>query len=262
MVFISEFVASLIIAIVQGVTEWFPVSSSGHLILFEKILNFENGGLAFDVALHFGTLMAVFVYFGGDIVDIVRDLITGKWKSDNGKLGLMILVATIPAAIVGFLFRNVFETAFGSLMVVSFGFAITGIFLLICGFVEIRDSGNFSYFKAFLVGVAQIFALFPGISRSGTTIGTGLLLGLKEKDALKFSFLMSIPVIFGANILVIGNNPLPSNLIWATLVSFAVGLIVIYLLLNKILTSRRNLIWFGAYALILALGIAVWLLLR
>ena len=137
MVFISEFVASLIIAIVQGVTEWFPVSSSGHLILFEKILNFENGGLAFDVALHFGTLMAVFVYFGGDIVDIVRDLITGKWKSDNGKLGLMILVATIPAAIVGFLFRNVFETAFGSLMVVSFGFAITGIFLLICGFVKI-----------------------------------------------------------------------------------------------------------------------------
>ncbi|MDP3780652.1 MAG: undecaprenyl-diphosphate phosphatase, partial [Nitrosopumilaceae archaeon] len=91
----------------------------------------------------------------------------------------------------------------------------------------------------------------------GTTIGTGLLLGLKEKDALKFSFLMSIPAIFGANVLVIGNNPLPKELIWATLVSFVVGLVTIYLLLNKVLTSRRNLRWFGLYALALALGIGI-----
>ena len=107
---ISEFVKSLILAIIQGATEWLPISSSGHLVLFEKILGFKGGGIEFDVALHFGTLMAVFVYFGKDIVDIIENLLKGKWKSEKGKLGLMVLVATIPSAVIGLLFRKIFES--------------------------------------------------------------------------------------------------------------------------------------------------------
>jgi len=131
MVFVSELVSSIIIAIVQGLTEWIPVSSSGHLVLFERLLDYSGGGLIFDVALHFGTLMAVFVYFGGTIIEIIRDLLRGKWGSENGRLGLLVIVATIPAAIVGYLMRDIFEVVFDSLQVVAMGFAVSGIFLII-----------------------------------------------------------------------------------------------------------------------------------
>lgn len=265
----DDLISALIIAIVQGLTEWMPISSSGHLILFEKLLDY-SGGLMFDVALHFGTLMAVFVYFGGDIVDIVKDFLSLKWSSENGRLGLMILIATLPAAAVGFLFKNIFLKAFDSLGVVALGFGITGLFLMIASFqngakrkkltgniIEVGEK-RFGYFEGFLVGCAQVLALFPGISRSGATLSSGLLLGLDEKSAMKFSFLMSIPIIFGANVLVIGNNTLPANLIWATLVSFVVGLIAIHLLFRHILTSRRNLKWFAFYALLLAGVLGIW----
>ncbi|MFH1290756.1 MAG: undecaprenyl-diphosphate phosphatase [Nanoarchaeota archaeon] len=253
----SELLASIVIAIVQGLTEWLPVSSSGHLVVFERLLSYQ-GGLMFDVALHFGTLMAVFVYFGKDIVDIVKEVVTGRWGSENGRLGLLIIVATIPAAIVGFLLKDIFEQVFTSLSITAFGFAITGVFLLIAGMSK-EKIGRLGYGGSLLIGFAQIFALFPGISRSGSTIGAGYLLGLKEKQAIKFSFLISIPIIFGANILAIGNQRLPPELIWATLVSFIVGLGTIHLLYGKMLVSRKNLKWFAAYALLLAVGIGVWL---
>ena len=256
---LNETLSMIILAIIQGITEWLPVSSSGHLVFAEKILGFE-GGLLFDVALHFGTLMAVFVYFGGDIVDIVRDLISGKWKSDNGKLGLLILIATIPAAIIGFFFKSVFETSFSNLGIVAFGFAITGILLLIASLSK-YEKKEIKSGEAIAIGIAQVFSLFPGVSRSGATISTGMLLGLKEKDALKFSFLMSIPIILGANILVIGNETFPANMIWAVLISFVVGLITLHLLYRYILTSRRNLKWFGVYALFVAFLALVFLFL-
>ena len=116
----GDLISALIIAVIQGLTEWIPVSSSGHLVLVENLLNY-NGGLMFDVALHFGTLMAVFVYFGKDIVDIVEDFLKRNWGSDNVKLGWLLVVATIPAAIVGFLLKNVFEVAFGNLVIVDTG---------------------------------------------------------------------------------------------------------------------------------------------
>jgi len=292
---IGELVASILIAIVQGLTEWLPVSSSGHLVVVEWLLGFE-GGLVFDVALHFGTLMAVFVYFGGDIVDIVKEVLSGRIREGNGRLGILVIVATIPAAFMGYFFRGIFEVAFGSLGIVALGFGVTGIFLIIASLsgkgkiinvgsrsVVRRASGvgarppvhigagrgiigkvrgmRLSWAAALLIGIAQIFALFPGISRSGATIGAGLLLGLREKDALKFSFLLSIPIIFGANILAIGNQTLPPSLIWATLVSFIVGLGTIHLLYNRILVDRKNLRWFGVYALVLALVLGLYLIL-
>ncbi len=258
----NEFISALIMAVVQGLTEWLPVSSSGHLVVFHNILNYEVD-LMFDVALHFGTLMAVFVYFGKDIIDIIEDFLKFRTKSDNFKLGLLLIVATIPAAIIGYFFESFFEAAFSSLGIVALGFAITSLALFIAS-LDIRKltkkKEELGFFGALIVGCSQAIAIFPGISRSGSTISSGLLLGLKEKEAIKFSFLMAIPVIFGASILEIGNNKLPPSLIWATLAAFAVGLLTIHLMLKFVLTSRKNLRWFAVYCLLLALGIGIFLL--
>src|SRR3989338_3294589 len=121
----NELLVSLFLAVIQGVTEWLPISSSGHLVLFEKIFDYKQGGLAFEVALHFGTLMAVFVYFGKDIVDILQDFLSGKWNTENGKLGILLIVASIPAAIVGFFALGIFDTILSDLRVVALGFAVT-----------------------------------------------------------------------------------------------------------------------------------------
>jgi undecaprenyl-diphosphatase len=258
----ENFVSALIMAVVQGLTEWLPVSSSGHLALLDKLFNYQ-GGLMFDVALHFGTLMAVFVYFGKDIIDIIEDVLKWKTRSPNFRLGLLLIVASIPAAIVGYVFEEYFEIAFGSLGIVALGFGITGLFLLIASldFGRLKKKKeNLSYMQSFLIGIAQAVAIFPGISRSGATISAGLLTGLNEKDAVKFSFLMSIPAVFGANLVAIGNNTLPRELIWATLLAFIVGLAGIHFMLKIIADSRKNLRWFGIYCLLLALALGIYLL--
>ncbi|MEI6850187.1 MAG: undecaprenyl-diphosphate phosphatase, partial [archaeon] len=254
----NELVISIILAIVQGLTEWLPVSSSGHLVIFHELLDYHPG-LYFDVALHFGTLMAVFVYFGKDIVDIIEAMLKGKWKSENGKLGLLLIVATIPAGIIGYVFNKLFEAAFNSLMVAALGFAVTGMILLIAS-IEFRknDKKQPSYRDAVMIGFAQVLAILPGVSRSGSTISAGLLRGLDEKSALRFSFLMSIPVIFGAGLIEIGNKTLPSDLIWATLIAFIVGLATIWFLFRVVSNSKKNLRWFAAYVLLLSLSLLIW----
>ena len=255
----SDLIGSFILAIVQGITEWLPISSSGHLALTEKLLGFE-GGLLLQVALHFGTLMAVFVYFGKDITDILQDFLEGKWKSKNGKLALFLIVATIPAGILGLIVKDYFDLYFLTLPVLAFGFAITGVFLFIASFYQIKKDNELSYWKAFFIGLAQMVAIVPGISRAGSTLSMGLLLGLKEKEAMRFSFLMAVPVILGANILVIGEQQLPSSFIWATLLCFIIALGVLHLVYRYILVNKRNLRWFALYCLLLALALGTWLI--
>ncbi len=255
-----QFIDALILAVVQGITEWFPVSSSGHLVLFERILGY-SGGLDFEVALHFGTLMAVFVYFGKDIVDILRDFFSGKWKTENGRLGWFLIVATIPAAIAGFLVKDLFDSVLGGLGIVAFGFGITGVLLLITAYCDVKNK-KLGLGAAFFIGLAQAVAIIPGISRAGATISSGVLLGLDEKSAMRFSFLMAIPVVLGANFLSIGDRALSAELIWATLVSFVVGLLSVHFVFSRLLVKRKNFKWFGVYALLLALGIFVWIFVR
>ncbi len=257
--FMNEFISGLVLAVLQGIAEWIPVSSSGHLILFEKILGFE-GGLLFIVALHFGTLMSVFVYFGKDITDIMQDFFRGKWKTENGRLGVYIIIATIPAVVVGFFIKDFIEAISGNLFLLAFGFGITGLLLIISSLDLNNGKGELTARNSFLIGCAQVISLFRGISRSGSTISSGVLLGLDIKKAVRFSFLMSIPVIFGANILELGSNKLTPDYIWPTLLSFVIGLIAIHILYKYMLTSKRNLRWFGLYALVLALSIGVYLL--
>ncbi len=249
-----------LLALVQGIAEWFPISSSGHLVLVSYFLNYPNT-LLLDVALHFGTLMAVFVYFGKEITDILQALFLLRFKSREGKLGLMLLVATLPAAFFGYLFKGFLEQTLNSLSLLALGLAITGIVLLLGSLDLRRKKKPLGYGLALIIGLAQVFSLFRGISRSATTISTGLLLGLEEKEAVTFSFLLSIPVILGANFLVIGNHRLPPELLWATLVSFFTGLLTIHLLLKIVVNSRKNLRWFALYVLSLAAGIGIYLIL-
>ncbi len=254
---VSEFISALILAIIQGITEWVPISSSGHLVLFERFLGY-SGGLLFDVSLHFGTLMAVFVYFGKDIVDILEDLLKGKFKSENGRLGLMLIVGSIPAFLIGFFAKDYFDSVFTNLGVLALGFALTGMFLFIASLPGNVKVDKLGWRGAFFIGVTQALAIVPGISRSGSTISGGIMLGLDEKAAMKFAFLLSIPVVFGANVISIGNSALPPELIWATLVSFIVGLASIHLIFSYVLVSRKNLSWFGLYCILLAIGIGIY----
>lgn len=249
----NEVISSIILSIIQGITEWIPVSSSGHLEIFGRILDF-NRALFFDVALHFGTLMAVFVYFGRDIVNIIRDLFGRKWKSDNGRMGIMLIISCIPIGIIGFLFFRFIEELSESLIFLAIGWAITSMFLSIGSLAPVKQK-KLGIYGALLIGIAQVFSLFRGISRSGTTIVTGLWLGLNERDAIKFSYLLSIPIIFGANILTIGNQKLPGEMLWSTLVSFFVSLFFIHISFNYILNDRKNLKWLALYTLILGAGL-------
>lgn len=252
----NSFASALIIAIIQGITEWLPISSSGHIVLAQKLLNY-NSDLVFDVALHFGTLMSVFVYFGKDISNIFEEVFRLKFNSENGRLGFFILIASIPAGIVGFLFKDVFESIFSDLRIVALGFGITGLFLIITSLDFKIKNKELNWKSSVMVGLAQVLSILPGVSRSGATISTSLLCGLEEKKALRFAFLMAIPVIFGANLIAIGNKRLPSELIWATLVAFLVGLASLHIIYKYLLTSRRNLRWFGIYALSLSIVLSI-----
>ena len=255
----NEFWSMIILAVIQGITEWLPVSSSGHLVLFHYILQYPPS-LQFDVALHFGTLLAVFVYFGKDITDIIEALLKGKFKSENGKLGLLLIISAIPAAIVGYTLESFFDQTLGNIPLLILGFCITGIFMIITGlYSPRRKPKNITYKDSLIMGGAQAIAIVPSISRSGATIGTGILLGLDRKMAMKFSFLMSIPVIFGANLLVLGNQKLPVSLIAPTFVSFAVGLLTIHFLMKIIAASQKSLIWFGVYSLCVAALITLYI---
>lgn len=259
----SELLHLIFVAIVQGITEWFPISSDGHLILVDNLLGREPNFL-FDVALHFGTLMAVFVYFGREITDILRDFLSGNWGSENGKLGVLILVGTLPVVFFGFLLRDIVELSYSSLTVAAVGFAVTGVTLLIAVVYKPKRESSLSglsYRDALLIGLAQVTAIMPGISRSGTTLVAGILLGLKIKDSAKFSFLLSVPAVFGANVLVMGGNSLPSEFILPTAISFIVGIIAIYLLYRFAFSSVKNLKWFAFYVLALAAAILIFTLL-
>lgn len=256
----ADLLSSLIFAVVQGFTEWFPVSSDGHLVIASRLLGFQSNFL-FDVALHFGTLMAVFVFFGKDITEIMKDIFSLRWKTPSGKLGLMIVVGTIPVAIFGFLLRDIVEDSFSSLTVTALGFGLTAMVLFIAVVYRPKKEkilGSMNYRDALLIGFVQISALLPGVSRSATTLSVALLLGYVIKDAAKFSFLLSIPAVFGANVLVVGNNALPQNLIWATLLAFVVGLLAIFLLFRYAFNKKENLKWFAIYALILAAIVGIW----
>ncbi len=192
---------------VQGLTEFLPISSSGHLVFFQSLFGMKEPQLFFGVMLHFGTLLAVVIYFRKDLRDILRAVgstVTGKRNHDEGtKLFFLILVASIPTGLMGILFKDWFESLFAQPNIVGGMLFFTGTILFLTRWTRQEGRGltKMRWTDAFLIGVAQGIAIIPGISRSGATISMGLLFGLNRELSGRFSFLLSIPAILGATFL-------------------------------------------------------------
>lgn len=260
----------------QGATEFLPVSSSGHLAIFKNLFNLEKVGITFDVLLHLGTLIAVCCVYWRDIIRLFIDgigivldscyNIVAVIKNKRGeqlsykkvinttyrKFALLIIISTIPTAVIGFLISDIVEVVSTTLIVPGICLLITGILLLICDILPEgrRTPRNVSYLNAFFIGLAQAFAILPGVSRSGTTITACTLSGFTKEFAVKYSFIMSIPVILGANILKLGelqaiSNTEMINYVVGTLVSAIIGYLCIKIML--IVIKNRRLQYFAYY---------------
>jgi undecaprenyl-diphosphatase len=205
---VLEFLEAILLGVVQGLTEFLPVSSSGHLLLGQYFLGLDQDrfGLPFDVALHLGTLVAVVSFFWRNLLRMagafVRSLSPGgrNLADPDQRLAYLILASTIPAALIGFLFENFFETAVRSPWVVVFNLVLVGILFIVGEAVgsKTRLADKLRFSEAVGIGLAQAAALVPGVSRSGATITLGIFLGLRREEAARFSFLMSVPIIASA----------------------------------------------------------------
>ncbi len=198
-----ELLQLLTLALIQGVTEFLPISSSAHLILPARLLGWQDQGLAFDTAVHLGSVVAVAIYFRSDIrqlgVALWRRLTAGR-QTDDSRLALLLLVASLPILPVGFFSRFYIEEQFRGVEVIAITTIAFGIALLLADRLgkTVRDTGSLDLRSALLIGVAQCLALIPGTSRSGVTITTALLIGFTRRSAARISFLISIPAISGA----------------------------------------------------------------
>jgi len=264
-----ELLKAIILGIVQGLTVFLPVSTSGHLVLVSEILKFKTGGLAFEVFVHFGTLLAVLVVFRKDIWDMIRFLpglpafIANRCKiqteSDKSRaLALYIIIGTIPAGVLGLLFEKQLEHAFSNPRLVLVTLFVTGLIMLSSRF-PVERLPFMNAFHSVLIGLAQAFSIIPGISRSGSTIVTALWLGINRELAARFSFLLSVPVILGASILKFMDllHAPPSGehlliLLAATIAAAVSGYIAIIWLLDII--RKHKLEWFGVYCIIVSVA--------
>jgi undecaprenyl-diphosphatase len=193
---LEQLIETIILGIIQGLTEWLPISSTGHLKLFENLLHMKVP-ILFDVILHVGTLIVVLVFFRKEISKILSALARLDFKTEHGKMVPLIIVGVIPTALIGLIFGWLIESAFQKTLPIATAFLFCGIMLYSVKFGK-EKTDSISYLTAIMIGIAQGIAIIPGISRSGATIAIALLLGIKREKAFKFSFLLSIPAILGA----------------------------------------------------------------
>ena len=266
--------ASIFLGVIQGLTEFLPISSSGHLVFFQNLLGFREPELFMDISLHLGTLLAVCLYFHTDLLDIIRETLhfTGDFFSGRTTLSsikarphvlllLWVVVGTIPTALIGVIFRSPLERLFGNLTWVGAMLICTGLILATTWFVrKDRNSRNsIGLLTALAVGTAQGMAIIPGISRSGTTIVCGILCKTDRELAARFSFLLSIPAIIGALVLQMGsqglNNAEILPIVFGFLSSAVVGLIALKILMS--IVRKGNLAYFAPYCWALGLYIII-----
>ncbi|CAN5660615.1 undecaprenyl-diphosphate phosphatase [soil metagenome] len=262
-------IEAILLGIVQGLTEFIPVSSSGHLVLGQELFGISGGGLRFDVALHMGTLLALLVYFARDIIDVTRGFFKG---GDQARLGKILLYGTIPAAIIGYFLQDIVETGLRNAYLVVVNLALVGLVML---YAEHRasktpphtDISEVTVRQSVAIGFAQAAALIPGVSRSGSTITLGLLLGMKRVAATRFSFLLAIPITLGAIIktVVIDSQPVSNGgdsglLLAGVFAAFVSGVFAIRFLLQFL--ARHSLKVFAYYRLGFAGLVLVVLLIR
>ena len=250
-----DFLDALILGILQGITEFLPVSSSGHLVLGQKLLGINIPGNAFEVILHIGTLMSILVVFWPDIHSLLNDIKDYQTRTYI----FTLLLGTMPAIIVGLSLKDQIALMFDNAHSVALALIVTGI-ILISSKWFLNKKSDLTLIKGFNIGLAQALAIIPGISRSGVTICTGLMMGLSTKEAARFSFLLAIPAISGAGILTamdIDKISLGMDVIFVGfLSSFLVGWAALKWLLNLLKTGKFH--WFGVYCLLLGI-IAAWI---
>jgi undecaprenyl-diphosphatase len=253
---------ALILGIVQGATEFLPISSSGHLVLVPWLLGWDNPGLAFDTLLHLGTLVAVLAYFRRDLWGLAlawaASLRERSLGDPQARVAWLIIWGTLPAAVMGLTLEGLFEQLFAAPAWVSILLLVTGLLLVLGEGVRKSESRveNLTWLDALLVGLAQGVAIAPGVSRSGATISAGLWRGLEREEAARFSFLLAIPAILGANLLQLWDlarlssaGEVASRLLLGFLAAAVSGYLAIRFFLGFL--KRRSLYPFSIYCWLL-----------
>jgi undecaprenyl-diphosphatase len=262
---------AMILGLVQGLSEFLPISSSGHLVIFADILKFnDSSSIAFEVFVHFGTLCSVLIALRKEVIKLIYAPYA-VWikKSEDAELkeflrwDLYIILASIPAAVVGLAFKDEIEAIFNNVLLTYFMLLCTAAMMICTKFIKYDQKREFRAGNTFLMGIAQAVAILPGISRSGSTIFTGLLLKMDREKVAKFSFLMSLPVIFGATLLkfkdLLDAPPASAEingLVAGTLMAFISGYIAIIWLLDMVKKGKLQI--FGYYCLVVAILGLVW----
>ncbi len=250
-----EIYQALILGIVQGLTELLPISSSAHLTIIPWIFNW-NIPEAFDVALHFGTLLAIVLYFFKDWIELIKGgylYAVKKEKTVQGRMFWYIVLATIPGGIIGFLLDRFLEDALNRPIIIAVAVIIMGIVLYI---IDKRAKSKVTYEEmtlkqTFLIGLSQALAFIPGVSRSGVTITTARAMGIKREAAAKYTFLLSTPIVFAATVLKFKDFVFNLPFVIGVISSFIVGLIVIKFLLKYIQKGSFKI--FAVYRVIFGL---------
>ena len=218
------FFDAFILGLLQGLTEFLPVSSSGHLVIVSALLGVHEPGISFEVILHLGSLLAVFIFFRKKLFLLIQSLFNPQMKTER-KIILYIIIGTIPAVIAVLFFKDFFENAFASPLLASSMLFVTG-FILLSTRIKHDGTKDLTLKSSILIGLSQAFAIIPGISRSGSTISTGMLLGLKPSETAEYSFLLAIPAILGAVVFKIDEL---MSLDTSMLTHYAFGLIVTFI---------------------------------
>ena len=220
-----NFLEALFLAIIQGLTEWLPISSSGHLVLAQKLLGIK-ASVSFDVMLHFGTLLAVIYFLRKDIAKLLR------FDEESKKLVAYIICGSLPIAILGLTFKSFFESLFSSLLAVALAFILNGFIIFSTKFF--KTNKKLKLLDSIFIGLAQTFSLIPGISRSGITISTAIARGIDKRKAYKFSFLLAIVAILGASLLKFNEINFSQESIEVVLFGVAISAIVGYFALKTV----------------------------
>lgn len=274
-----ESLQSVMLGIIQGLTEFLPVSSSGHLVLLQNLFGIREPELLFDISLHLGTLLAVFIVFYKEILRILQTLLrlpaliksSGNLKSvfaDNEEIRIfaLIIIGSVPTAILGILFHKVADQIFGSVWIVGVMLLVTGTLLWFTRQMsnEGRPLIKVSIRDALMIGLIQGMAIMPGISRSGATISMALFLGMNREVAGRYSFLLSIPAILGAMILSLNSTIIQTDIpvriiLLGTVTAAIVGYIGLKILLR--LVKQGHLYYFAPYCWLLGAATLIWSLL-
>lgn len=269
-----DYIIIIFLGVVQGLTEFLPISSSGHLILFQTFFGLKGPQLMFDIFLHMGTLVAVCIFFRSDLMGMIadtwrfsveifegRERFTSINRRPNVMLSLWIITATIPTALIGLFFRSPLEALFGDVQRVGVMMICTGLILTVtifisAGYARRRDVGLLS---SLAVGVAQGLAIIPGISRSGTTIVCGMACGMERELSARFSFLLSIPAIIGAMILQLNFEGLRGSDIFPLLLGLVTSAISGFFALKILMGAvrRGRLFYFAPYCWLVGLLIII-----